>query len=72
MNQDTAFVDQQRKARTFPVCPTCGYHANSEDPTLTAEHNGLGECPLCDIIVTIYLKVKKELKPYISSVILQN
>jgi len=38
-----------------PVCPKCGYEAQSDNDPLITAHGGLGECPMCGIIVSKYL-----------------
>jgi len=37
------------------VCPKCGYEAQSDADPLVTAHDGLGECPVCGIIVSKYL-----------------
>ncbi len=39
----------------LPVCPKCGYEAQSDNDSLITAHEGLGECPMCGIIVSKYL-----------------
>lgn len=36
---------------TVATCPACGYEAKTPDDPLITAHDGLGECPVCGIIV---------------------
>lgn len=38
----------------LPVCPNCGYEAKSEDDPLITAHGGMGECPVCGIVIAKY------------------
>ncbi len=38
-------------ATTVATCPGCGYEAKTPDDPLITAHGGLGECPVCGIIV---------------------
>ena len=36
------------------ICPKCGYRAKSSDDPLITAHDGVGECPVCGILVSKY------------------
>ena len=40
----------------LPACPKCGYRAKSSDDPLITAYGGVGECPVCGILVGKYQK----------------
>ena len=38
----------------LPQCPACGYRAKNKNDDLIVKYDGMGECPVCGIIVTKY------------------
>ena len=47
--------ETSKEPEKLMVCPKCAYEAQSESDPLITAHDGLGECPMCGIIVAKYL-----------------
>jgi len=52
--------DSEREIKQLPVCPKCGYQAQGQEDPLITKHDGMGECPVCGIIVEKYMKSLKD------------
>ncbi len=47
--------EKEKEPEKAAVCPKCGYEAQNDNDPLVTAHGGLGECPMCGIIVSKYL-----------------
>lgn len=47
-------ADRSERSSPPAVCPSCGYRAKGPQDPLLSAFNGMGQCPVCQIIVSKY------------------